>query len=274
MTTRTLILGWIALSSLACNHPSLGIPTADAQADHTDVGAPATDARAPELAEAASGGVDPPDVAAIGGPPDARAPSDASSSSVDAAAAPAAGAPWGSCQGSSGCSDGSTCIVPRGAPDGRGVCVLGCGSEDVSARGRPCSAGGIDPARPGICLTFLWRRDPAVAVLRPLQVCTVPCDPLIQNCPQGFVCDASDPAHFGCLPRGLAVPIAEGASCGGFPVGECAAGLSCAECGPGARWCCRRFCDRRSDQSCPAGRTCERPQWYGKDLSYVGACSP
>jgi hypothetical protein len=111
---------------------------------------------------------------------------------------------------------------------------------------------------------------PGAAGSTPVAICTNACDPLTQECPQGFSCDLVDTGgalavwSFACVPA--LKSKAPGASCEGQPMGECAAGNTCND------GVCQTFCDSEAALgACSEGQSCTVMEWFPAG-STVGVC--
>jgi hypothetical protein len=178
------------------------------------------------------------------------------------------------------CDPGSGCFVQSGATIDEGVCTPLCSPDnqfDQTPWGMPCSfaVGGGD----GICRPFLRQVQldgPAAAmgsVASSVGVCTKSCDPLEQNCPEGFSCDLTDTPQgalaswsYACMP--VLSPLATGAGCTGTSSGQCDVGATCNVTSNGT---CAEFCDTEASNPCPAMQECVKPDWFPAD-SPAGVC--
>jgi hypothetical protein len=176
-----------------------------------------------------------------------------------------------------GCGSGSECFPPNNARGG-GTCAPLCDSQDQSEIGKPCPnpvSGGN-----GICLPFDRQPQDMRSGIRSVSVCTGTCSPLLQDCPEHFACDVTEEGAalmprriFACLPVVESPPRSLGASCEGFPLGQCAPGLSCIPAVvPGSFANCLALCDLLNSTSCTKPGTCSRPEWFPPELN-VGVCS-
>jgi len=174
-----------------------------------------------------------------------------------------------------GCGSGYDCFPFR---DGMGgFCAPHCNWDPYASEAPSCEnavSGG-----PGICLPFCQQLDGCAGGANPVGVCTRRCNPLVQDCPEHFVCEVAElpvpvgavtARTFACLPLIESKPRPLGASCDGAPIGECAPGLSCVWDGNPGEYTCLAFCDLQDPASCPKPRRCSRPAWFPGDQ--IGLC--
>jgi hypothetical protein len=172
-----------------------------------------------------------------------------------------------------GCGSGSECFPPSDAP-GAGTCAPLCDGQEQSEWGKPCRSP-VSGAN-GICLPFNKHLQGMGGGTTSVGVCTGMCSPLLQDCPDHFACDVTEEAPrriFACLPVVESPPRSLGASCDGWPLGQCARGLSCIPAViPGSFANCLAFCDLQNPASCTKPGTCKRPEWFPAEID-VGICS-
>jgi hypothetical protein len=184
-------------------------------------------------------------------------------------------APGAPCE--SACADGFECMRPY--PFGAGICAPHCDADEADEQsewGKSCSnpiSGEI-----GVCRPVLRNvTDGSTAI----GICTVDCDPLEQDCPERFACDITEDEAgmmanrvFQCLPVVEEPARQRGDACDGFPVGQCAPGLSCVQnaAGRGAFANCRVLCDSEGGDACEQEETCVVPFWFPVDTT-VGVCA-
>jgi hypothetical protein len=116
-----------------------------------------------------------------------------------------------------------------------------------------------------------------------LTLCLEPCDPVMQDCPQGEGCYGVGP-YFVCMPEQSLAPGTYGQPCDQIPA--CTSGFFCVaaahvpEC-EGTDGCCTSFCDLSDadpDATCAAfSPTLVCLPWYGRDdaragYEHVGLC--
>jgi hypothetical protein len=220
-----------------------------------------------------------------GGSADASAPSGSGGKAVSVAGSAGTSAnsggksndnPGGEECGGEVCEPGSECFVQAGATNDAGVCVPLCNPAeptDQTTYGLECAGaiGGGD----GICRAFLRYVEFDTPVnaggLTPTGICTNACDPLAQECPDGFSCDLTDTPQgslaswsYACLPA--LTPLETGAACDGAPVGACMPGSTCVFDST-----CAEFCDTEATDACPALQECAKPDWFPADSS-AGVC--
>ena len=175
--------------------------------------------------------------------------------------------------GAAVCDPNADCFVASGASTAEGICTPLCNpaeQTDQTSWGQPCS-GAIGGGQ-GVCRPFIrtYEIRPEIGVVNtPVGVCTIECDPLAQDCPDGFSCDMTDTpegsaAHwsFACLPN--LKPLETGSGCDGLPVGQCSKGATC------NFDTCQKFCDSTAGDPCPSGGTCTVEEWF--PAGTVGVC--
>jgi len=195
-----------------------------------------------------------------------------------AGSGPASGAGNGSVDGeqcgAAVCDANADCFVAMGASTDEGVCTPLCNPAnqfDQTTWGQPCS-GAIGGGQ-GICRPFLRvvTFSPGMGFTHsPVGICTNECNPLAQDCPDGFRCDLADTptgadAHwsFACQPN--LEPLETGSTCDAIPSGKCAKGATCNLA------ICKDFCDSTATDACPSGGTCVIPDWFPPGTT-VGVC--
>jgi len=175
--------------------------------------------------------------------------------------------------GAAVCDANADCFVAPGASTDQGVCTPLCEpaeQTDQSSFNKPCS--GAVGGGQGVCRAFLrsYVITPQIGFsTTPVGVCTTECDPLAQECPDGFSCDLTDTpegstAHwsFACLPN--LKQLETGSACEGSPLGQCSKGATCNMA------VCRDFCDTTAADPCPSGGTCIIEDWFPP--GNVGVC--
>jgi hypothetical protein len=176
--------------------------------------------------------------------------------------------------GAAVCDADADCFVASGASTNEGICTPLCNPADQTEQanwGQPCS--GAVGGGEGVCRPFLryYQFSPDFGIgYTPVSVCTIECDPLAQDCPDGFSCDLTDTsqgsrAHwsFACLPN--LKPLETGSACEGSPLGQCSKGATCDVA------ICRDFCDSAAGDPCPSGGTCIVEDWFPP--GNVGVCA-
>src|SRR4051812_4953676 len=94
--------------------------------------------------------------------------------------------------GATVCDANADCFIASGASTDEGVCTPLCNpanQTDQTSWGQPCS--GAVGGGEGVCRPFLrtYQITPQTGVVNtPVGVCTIECDPLAQDCPDGFSC--------------------------------------------------------------------------------------
>jgi hypothetical protein len=170
------------------------------------------------------------------------------------------------------CGEGLECFTGPSGETGR--CAPLCEDQNQSAWGGTCEnplTGGA-----GTCLPFFDHTGRAVVAIG---LCTSGCDPLAQDCPEGFTCDVTEDEAgqapdriFACLPLTEAEPLVQGDGCNGFPTGECGPGLSCISgLDPAHFATCERLCDSTAAAPCSAQQACEIPDFFPPGTT-VGIC--
>ena len=199
-----------------------------------------------------------------------------------------AGAPWapGTCDPP--CSEGYGCYEL--ANDPAGFCAPLCDSDEqgqTPAADLSCSNSVRGGA--GTCvfsLSFGWpipggSELPFLTSRVVTGLCSNSCDPIEQDCPDGYKCDitatysaVSQEGMYACMPN--KVPSALGESCDGTGDGQCDAGLSCSI--PDAATSiydatCEALCDSRDPDACPTGQTCTETVVTMQDSdANIGVC--
>lgn len=179
---------------------------------------------------------------------------------------------------SAGCEPGTRCWVFSGVegdttcvPEGRGRQGDPCASIVDCARGFSCNnercyaacCGTSDDARcapygrdagASRCAVTIVNSsmNPAFDAIR---LCTMPCDPFAQDCPDGMNCYPQSATVRTCAQAGT---VAVGAVCRSRTVGECVAGAICVNVTEdgGRVPRCLRVCDPRLPAPCPMGGEC------------------
>lgn len=165
----------------------------------------------------------------------------------------------GRCPGG-GCGPALFCVTPPLIAFDTFYCELACDPKAAANQPGACGAGKT-------CVTGGDSRS----------YCAALCDPFSRSsqCPDGEGCypfqsnsTSVSPIQGRCVITGKH-PL--GANCG---VGECAAGLKCAQEPPpaqGAQTTCRPICDPTATNACPTDETCI-PDRYSGDTLAVGTC--
>lgn len=120
--------------------------------------------------------------------------------------------------------------------------------------------------------------EPVDGTLKDVGICTNACDPLAQDCAANFACDVTEDRAgvtpnrvFACLPQVEARE--EYQACDGFPLGQCAPGLSCISGVTSDFANCLELCDSTAADACDGGDSCEVPDWFPPGTT-VGVCMP
>lgn len=145
--------------------------------------------------------------------------------------------------------------------------------------GYPCDNSVV--SGPGLCVPFSKNIGvPGWPVVTSVPVCSVTCDPLLQDCPEHFACDLTDGSQplgetvgwiFACLPIVEPVPVGEGGACYGGAAGACERGLTCVPEGYLIA-ACEKLCDTTEPATCSASQRCRKPDWF--PAGTIGVCSP
>lgn len=179
--------------------------------------------------------------------------------------------PGDSCEAS--CGAGFWCLKPKAG--GPGICTPRCQDDRGGESWGQTCPNSVSGA-PGVCRPFS-SNDPGGSTTA-VGICTVGCDPLLQDCPSHFACDITEDRLdvapnrvFSCLPVVEPEPHLEGDDCYGAGLGECALGLGCVYPGDGDAGTCRVFCDSTAAEPCRPSQHCEIPYYYPPGTT-VGVC--
>jgi hypothetical protein len=111
-------------------------------------------------------------------------------------------------------------------------------------------------------------------------LCSNACDPILQDCPEGYTCDqtatysaVSQQGLYACLPN--KGPHAVGEACDDAGDGQCGPGLTCSVPPDGNIFAatCAALCDRRDTDACSGTQTCAETIFTEQDNDpNIGVC--
>jgi hypothetical protein len=189
----------------------------------------------------------------------------AGTSTTSGGSAGSGAADHGSC--AEGCADGYGCYDSPLNPTG--ICAPLCDSQDqgqtptADLSCRNSVRGGA-----GTCVFSQGYGEPDVPDVGGVPIggvvqglCSNECDPLAQDCPVGYTCDATNTysavaqvAMYACMPSKL--PLELGYPCDTTGDGVCGPGLTCSLMSNEGVGTCRAFCDRADTKACDAPQHC------------------